>query len=130
MSTIKRLAVLVLLATGSAFSAASLGILFGGEGDGTAGVSIAGNSDLNGCYTEPDSATMNSYWFDGAQSCSHNMWNSLSGSVSYSCTYQVGEGQLDIQYDDGSTESFSLSAADNGIELDGNYFEYSGAQCS
>jgi len=129
MDFVRRLTVLTSLLVGVIFSSASLGILFDGSAlDGAGGASS--NADLSGCYTEPDSATMNSYWFDGAQACSHSMWNSLSGSVSYACTYQVSEGTVDISYDDGSSESYSVSVVDGGIELDGNYFEYSGGQCS
>ena len=128
---IRKFMIVAVVSVAVILSSASLGILFGGDNNsGAFGSGPSSNGDLSGCYTEPDSGTLNSYWFDGIQNCSHNMWTQISGSVAYACTYQVAPGQLELTYDDGSTESFSLSGDSNAIELNGNYFEYSGGQCS
>lgn len=126
MRGLRTLGVLAALALGGLLSLASLG----DYGDENGGATLDGNSALNGCYTQSGGSQLNSYWFDGVQQCSNEIWNSLSGSVSYGCTYQLSQGQLTINFDDGSTQNFGVSSADNGIYLDSTLYEYAGASCS
>jgi len=126
MRGLRELVVLGALALGGLLALASLGD-YGGENSGTA---LDGNAALNGCYTQSGGSQLNSYWFDGASRCSNQIWNSLTGSVSYGCSYQLSQGQLTLNFDDGSTQSFGVTAADNGINLDSTLYEYTGANCS
>ena len=69
-------------------------------------------------------------WFDGQGTFLDISWNSLSGSITYSGTYTVSNGQLILQYDDGSTKVYELVIYNEGIELDGTPYYYAGGECS
>ncbi|MFH1810708.1 MAG: hypothetical protein ABIJ09_18345 [Pseudomonadota bacterium] len=130
MSTLRGAAVTVLLAFSCLLSLASLGLIFDGPyDDQSGGPAINDNAALDGCYTQSGGSQMNSYWFDGVSACQNVIWNSLTGTVSYGCTYQVSQGQLDISWDDGSSNSYRVEQANNGITLDGTLYEYSGSSC-
>ena len=126
MRGLRQLMVLVVLVLGALAALASLG----DYSDETGGAALDGNAALNGCYTQSGGSQLNSYWFDGVERCSNEIWNAASGSVSYGCSYQLSQGQLTITWDDGSTQSFQVTSADNGINLDNTLYEYSGASCS
>jgi hypothetical protein len=125
MRSLRQLMVLAALAAGAILALASLG-------DYNQDVPILdGNAALNGCYTQSGGSQLNSYWFDGVGRCSNEVWNSLTGSVSYGCTYQLSQALLTLTWDeDGSTKSFQVTSAENGIDLDGTRYEYAGASCS
>jgi hypothetical protein len=130
MTTLRHLFALVLLSGACLLSMASLGLIFDGVEDDTgAAAGFNDNTALNGCYTQEGGSQINSYWFDGVQQCQNVMWNALSGSVSYGCTYQVADGRVDLSFNDGSSQSFAVGSADNGITLDGDLYSYSGSTC-
>ena len=122
----RQFGVLGTLALGALLALASLGDYETENG----GAMLDGNAALDGCYTQSGGSQINSYWFDGATRCSNEIWNSLTGSVSYGCSYQLSQGQLTINWDDGSSKICEVTAADNGINLDGTLYEYAGANCS
>lgn len=116
------LVVAALLGTAVALSAAS-GVLSGGGLNAT-------NADLNGCYSYSNGgAWLDSYWFDGGTGVTHIFWSDMTGSSYTPGTYEVSPGELYIEYEDGSTEQFQMSVQSDGVELDGNWFEYTGASC-
>lgn len=89
----------------------------------------SGNAGLNGCYAMNNDITFQ-LWFDGEGQFQDIAWNPFSGSITYSGSYQVSNGQLSLHYDDGSTKTYKLVIYKDGIKLDGTPYNYVGSQCS